>query len=29
MFGLHLAKGVRADLFEPNEWDFLLGNVVA
>jgi dynein heavy chain 2 len=28
MFGLHIVKGMRTDLFEPNEWEFFLGNAI-
>jgi hypothetical protein len=27
MFALHMVNGSRPDLFEPNEWDFFLGNI--
>jgi len=29
MFGLHLVKGVRPELFEMNEWDFFVGNIIS
>jgi len=28
MFGLHIVKGMRPELFQPNEWDFFLGNAI-
>lgn len=28
MFGLHMIKGIRPELFESNEWDFFLGNTI-
>ena len=29
MFGLHFVKGIREELFENNEWEFLKGEVAA
>ena len=28
MYGLHLVHGMRSELFQPNEWEFFLGNAV-
>ncbi len=28
MYGLHLVKNMKPDLFQPNEWDFFLGTAV-
>jgi hypothetical protein len=29
MFGIHLTHGMFPDLFEPNEWEFLLGTNIS
>jgi dynein heavy chain 2 len=29
MFGLHLVRGTKPELFDTNEWDFFLGNTAS